>query len=161
VLLTPHYDVVEWVEPDWVFDTAKRSFARGGHRRPAFTLTIWKTDGRYWPLFEPHHYLKLPRMIGCAYYVGTVDGELACHMGVSTKNKGKGVGAVEARACRLVVMPEWQGAGVGLRFLNEICEMQMRGDENARLPGKSATTIFHTSARQAVASAVGRALRRP
>jgi GNAT superfamily N-acetyltransferase len=107
--------------------------------------TIGQTDGRYWPLFEPHHYLKLPRMIGCAYYVGTVDGELACHMGVSTKNKGKGVGAVEARACRLVVMPEWQGAGVGLRFLNEICEMQMRGDENARLPGKSATTIFHTS----------------
>jgi ABC-type ATPase with predicted acetyltransferase domain len=29
VLLTPHYDVVEWLEPDWVFDTAKRSFARG------------------------------------------------------------------------------------------------------------------------------------
>jgi ABC-type ATPase with predicted acetyltransferase domain len=23
-----HYDVVEWLEPDWMFDTAKRSFAR-------------------------------------------------------------------------------------------------------------------------------------
>ena len=43
VLLTPHYDVVEWLEPDWVFDTAKRSFARGLLRRPQFDLEIWQT----------------------------------------------------------------------------------------------------------------------
>jgi len=142
VLLTPHYDVVEWIEPDWVFDTAKGSFARGRLRRPSFDLEIWKTDGNYWPLFEPHHYLKLPRMVGCAYYVGVVDGELVCHLGVSSKNKGR---EVEARACRLVVMPEWQGAGVGLRFLNEICAAQERGEDWARLSGRPATTIFHTS----------------
>ncbi len=142
VLLTPHYDVIEWVDPDWVFDTAKRSFARGRLRRPPFDLEVWKTDGSYWTLFEPHHYLKLPRMVACSYYVGTVDGELVCHLGVSSKNKGKGV---EARACRLVVMPEWQGAGVGFRFLNAICEMQAQGSMDARLPGRKATTIFHTS----------------
>lgn len=142
VLLTPHYDVIEWLEPDWVFDTAKMSFARRSVRRPKFDLEIFKTDGSYWPLFEPHHYLKLPRMVGCAYYVGVVDGELACHVGVATKNKGH---EVEARACRLVVMPEWQGAGVGMRFLNAICEMSLRGDDGARLPGRPVTTIFHTS----------------
>jgi energy-coupling factor transporter ATP-binding protein EcfA2 len=142
VLLTPHYDVVEWLEPDWVFDTAKRSFARGLLRRPQFDLEIWKTDGSLWPLFEPHHYLKLPRMVGAAYYVGTVDGELAVHLAVSSLNKGK---SVEARACRLVTMPEWQGAGVGFRFLNEICEMQAQGSEDARLAGRKTTTIFHTS----------------
>jgi hypothetical protein len=49
-------------------------------------------------------------MVGTAYYVGTVDGELAVHLAVSSMNKGK---SVEARACRLVTMPEWQGAGVG------------------------------------------------
>jgi energy-coupling factor transporter ATP-binding protein EcfA2 len=75
VLLTPHYDVVEWLEPDWVFDTAKRSYARGLLRRPQFDLEIWQTDGGLWPLFEPHHYLELPRMVGCKYFVGTVDGE--------------------------------------------------------------------------------------
>jgi GNAT superfamily N-acetyltransferase len=110
--------------------------------RHQFDLEIWKTDGSLWPLFEPHHYLKLPRMVGAAYYVGTVDGELAVHLAVSSLNKGK---SVEARACRLVTMPEWQGAGVGFRFLNEICAMQERGDENARLAGRKTTTIFHTS----------------
>jgi hypothetical protein len=81
-------------------------------------------------------------MVGCHYYVGTVDGELAVHLGVSTKNKGL---VVEARACRLVTMPEWQGAGVGFRFLNHIAEMQYQGDPAARLSGQPATTIFHTS----------------
>jgi GNAT superfamily N-acetyltransferase len=142
VLLTPHYDVIEWLEPDWIYDTAKKTFARGSLRRPKFELEIWKTDGSYWPLFEPHHYLKLPRMVGCHYFIGTVEGELACHMGVATKNKGR---KVEARACRLVTMPEWQGAGVGFRFLNEICATQERGDADARLAGRPTTTIFHTS----------------
>ena len=41
VLLTPHYDVIEWLEPDWVFDTARPAadaFARGRGlwRRPRF-----------------------------------------------------------------------------------------------------------------------------
>ena len=81
--------------------------------RPRFDLEIWQTDWRHWPLFEPHHYLKVPRMVAAKCYVGTVDEEPVCHLAVSTKNVGKGV---EARACRLVVMPEWQGAGVGLRL---------------------------------------------
>ena len=52
VLLTPHYDVLEWLEPDWVFDTARPAtdaFARGRGlwRRPRFELEIWQTDWRY------------------------------------------------------------------------------------------------------------------
>jgi energy-coupling factor transporter ATP-binding protein EcfA2 len=143
VLLSCHYDIIEWVEPDWVFDTGKNEFTRGSlWRRPKFDLKIWKTDWSYWPMFEPHHYLKLPHMPAAGCYVGTVDDEPVVHIGVSTKNKGK---AVEARACRLVVMPEWQGAGVGLRFLNWVCELQRTGAPGARLEGRPVTTIFHTS----------------
>lgn len=143
VLLSCHYDIIDWLEPDWVFDTATGNFERGSlWRRPRFDLEVWETDWRYWPLFEPHHYLKVPKMIAAKCYVGTVGGELTCHIAVGTKNKGKGV---EARACRLVVTPEWQGAGVGTRFLNYVCELQMRGADGARLPGRKVTTIFHTS----------------
>jgi energy-coupling factor transporter ATP-binding protein EcfA2 len=141
VLLTPHYDVLEWLQPDWVYDTGKHAFQRGWLRRPSIELDILQTDWRYWPLFEPHHYLKAPLMPASKCYVGTVDGELVAHLAVSCKNKGK---HVEARACRLVVMPEWQGAGVGLRFLNWICQHQLDGGDGARLP-YPATTVFHTS----------------
>ncbi len=48
----------------------------------------------------------------------------------------------EARACRLVVMPEWQGAGVGVRFLNAVCAQWRRGNNRY---GKPLLTLFHTS----------------
>lgn len=141
VLLSCHYDIVDWLEPDWVFDTRTGTYAgRRLWRRPRFDLELWQTDWRYWPLFEPHHYLKVPRMIGATCYVGAVEGEPVCHLAVGTKNVGR---TVEARACRLVVMPEWQGAGVGLRFLIAVCQLQLEG--KGRLPGRRVTTIFHTS----------------
>jgi GNAT superfamily N-acetyltransferase len=138
VLLSCHYDVIDWVEPDWVFDTATGKYSgRSLWRRPKFDLEVWETDWRYWNLFEPHHYLKLPKMIAARNYVGAVDGELVCHLAVSTRP-----GLKEARACRLVVMPEWQGAGVGLRFLNHICQRWLEGENRYE---KKMPTLFHTS----------------
>lgn len=138
VLLSCHYDIIEWIEPDWVFDTATGIYSgRGLWRRPKFDLEIWQTDSSYWKIFEPHHYLKLPKMVAASYFVGFVDGEPVCHVAVSPRLD---IGYM--RACRLVVMPEWQGAGVGMRFLNEVCAMQLRGENRFE---KKAETLFHTS----------------
>lgn len=141
VLLSCHYDIVDWVEPDWVFDTGTGRFERGSlWRRPRFDMEVWETDWRYWYMFEPHHYLKMPKMVASSCYVAVVDGEPVAHIAMATKNRGR---SVEARACRLVVMPEWQGAGVGTRFLDYVSELQMIGE--GRLKGRRMTTIFHTS----------------
>lgn len=137
VLLSCHYDILEWLEPDWVFDTATGKFAGRGLQRPRIELDIWQTDWRYWNLFEPHHYLKVPKMIAATCYVGAVDGEPVAHLGVSTRP-----GLKEARACRMVVMPEWQGAGVGMRFLNAVCELWLQGQNRF---GLKLNTLFHTS----------------
>jgi len=138
VLLTPHYDVLEWVEPDWTFDTATRTFDRRRLQRPSFDLQVWETDWRHWPAFEPHHYLKIGKMIAATNYVGTVDGELVVHLAVSPAFHQGGC----FRASRLVVMPEWQGAGVGMRFLNHVCERYLRGENRYARPG---AMLFHTS----------------
>lgn len=138
VLLSCHYDVLDWLQPDWVFDTATGVFDRGSVRcRPRLALEIEQTDWRWWPHFEPHHYLKLPRMIASTNYVGWIDGEPVAHVAFSTRPA-----MVEARACRLVVMPEWQGAGVGMRFLNAVCEAWLTGRNRYALPLR---TLFHTS----------------
>ncbi len=140
VLLSCHYDIIEWIEPDWVFDTATGQFQRGSlWRRPRFDLEIWQTDKRYWPAFEPHHYLKPPPMIAAEYFVGTVDREPVCHIAFSPRLEIHAM-----RACRMVVMPEWQGAGIGMRFLNALCQYHLdgKGRYGAR-PHKG--TYFHTS----------------
>ena len=76
-------------------------------------------------------------MIAATNYVGFVDGQPVAHVAFSTRP-----GLVEARACRLVVLPEWQGAGVGMRFLNTVCQMWRDGENRY---GKCLPTLFHTS----------------
>lgn len=138
VLLTPHYDIVDWIQPDWVIDTKEKSFTRGLLRqRPKIDLTIWKVNSSYWRYYKPHYYLDLPMPIAAEYFIGTVDGELACHMAVSPMFQVGGY-----RGTRLVTMPEWQGAGVGTRFLNFVAEYHKQG--NGRC-GYKYPLYFHTS----------------
>ena len=75
-------------------------------------------------------------MIAATNYVARVGGELVAHVAVTTRSR------VEARACRLVVMPEWQGAGVGLRFLDEVCGLWAAGRNRY---GRPMPALFHTS----------------
>jgi GNAT superfamily N-acetyltransferase len=141
VLLSCHRDIIDWVSPDWVYDTSCGRFhGRWLRRRPTIDLEIRQSDWSYWPMFEPHHYLKLGRMIASVCYIGSIAGDPVAHVGVGTCLSGS---TVEARACRLVVMPEWQGAGVGMRFINEVARLQLEG--RGRLPGRSLTTLLHTS----------------
>lgn len=138
VLLSCHYDILDWVQPDWIFDTGSGEFLRGSpRRRPKLDVELWQTDWRHWPAFEPHHYLKIPKMIAATNYVATIGGELIAHLAVAPRP-----GLKEARASRLVVMPQWQGAGVGLRFLDAVCELWRKGENPFAKP---MLTLFHTS----------------
>lgn len=139
ILLSCHYDILDWVEPDWVFDTHTGELARGNlWHRPKFELEILKTNSSYWRMFEPHHYLKLPAMVAATYYVGFVNGEAVCHIACSPRLEIGGM-----RACRMVVMPEWQGAGVGMRFLNDVCKLQFT--EANKYHERTKAVYFHTS----------------
>lgn len=141
VLLTCHYDVLDWLQPDWVWDTREARFTRGwDQQRPRIDVEVRTGGWELWPTFKPHHYLEAGPMAGAVTYVGFVDGEPVIHLGVGSANAG---GRVEARACRMVVMPEWQGAGIGTRFLNHVCDLYLRG--KGHLGARPMTTAFHTS----------------
>ena len=72
-----------------------------------------KSCGRErWGAFEAHRYLRLPRVIASCNYIARVGGKPVAHLAMTTRSRH------EARACRFVVMPEWQGMGLGMRFLN-------------------------------------------
>jgi energy-coupling factor transporter ATP-binding protein EcfA2 len=54
VLLTCHYDVLEWLEPDWVYDTGSNvfEFTRGCLQRPRLDVDIRVGTWSVWPFFE-------------------------------------------------------------------------------------------------------------
>jgi ABC-type lipoprotein export system ATPase subunit len=138
VLLTPHYDVADWLQPDWIYDTKEARFSRDYRRqRPEIELTIYRVPGTQWQYFKPHYYLDLPHPVAAQYFIGFVDTEPVAHVAVCPMFQSG-----HYRATRLVVLPEWQGIGVGTAFLNEICRLHLQGQGRN---GLRLTTLFHTS----------------
>jgi hypothetical protein len=104
ILITPHYDILDWVEPDWWIDTADgvRTSSRriGGwckperarFKRPAITVDIRETGWRPWNAeFKRHHYLPdSGPMAFATAYTGFVEDEPVCFVGVSGMVVGKG-----------------------------------------------------------------------
>jgi ABC-type ATPase with predicted acetyltransferase domain len=139
VLLSCHYDIVEWLQPDWLLDTREWQFGwRSVQRPPRIDVDVFRTNWSAWRFFEAHHYLKLPRMVSAFPYVATVRDEPVAFCAVATQ-----VGLKSSRISRLVVMPEWQGAGVGLRFLCAVAEDWLRGRNRYGLRLQSSITTSH------------------
>ena len=140
VLLSCHYDIIEWLQPDWVYAMQEARFYNRDclQRRPQLKLQIYKVRGTVFPrLFKQHYYLDLPAPVAAEYFVGFINGEPVCHVAVSPLFT-----AGAYRATRLVVMPEWQGIGVGTKFLAAVCEYHRQGHGRC---GKMLPVFFHTS----------------
>jgi len=139
VLLSCHYDIIEWLQPDWVYDTNEARFYDRDclRQRPEIDLQIYKVSGSVFKHFKPHYYLDLPLPVAAEYFMGVVGDEPVCHLAVCHMFTAKAY-----RATRLVVMPEWQGIGVGTKFLNAICEYHLQGRGRC---GREYPVFFHTS----------------
>lgn len=130
VLLSCHYDIIEWLCPDWILDRATGKLSSGRWlRRPGIRLDIYQTDWRFWPIFKEHHYLNPPNMIAATCYVAFRGDTPVAHVAVSTRP-----GLREAQIGRLVVMPQWQGVGAGVAFLEAVCDMWRRGQNRYHKP---------------------------
>ena len=139
VLLSCHYDIIDWLQPDWVYDTNEARFYDRDclRQRPSLELQIYKVSGSVFRHFKPHYYLDLPLPVAAEYFVGVIGDEPVCHLAVAPLFTAKAY-----RATRLVTMPEWQGIGVGTKFLNAVCEYHLQGRGRC---GHKYPVFFHTS----------------
>lgn len=94
-------------------------------------------------MFKEHYYLDLAMPPAAHYFIGVVEGSPVCHLAVMPMFT-----AHAYRASRLVTLPEWQGAGVGTKFLNYIMEFHKEGKGRR---GHKLPTLFHTSHPQLIA----------
>jgi len=121
-----HRDIIDWLDPEWVYDTDlqvldnRRSPFRMGSR-PRLTLTIRSTGPQYWDMFKRHHYLdtRMSRSVHC--YVGLIgDKPIAFHAAIHSTNRD-----IHSywRGHRTVILPEFQGMGIGTAFSDAIAEI--------------------------------------
>lgn len=111
VAATCHYDVVDWLQPDWVIDAARREFTwRSVQPRPKFEVKIRSVPYSTWSLFAPFHYLTSDLHRAARCFVAFVDGEPTAFAGLLHRPHPKVDNIIGVS--RLVTLPDWQGLGL-------------------------------------------------
>jgi GNAT superfamily N-acetyltransferase len=146
VAVTCHYDVADWLEPDWVVDMStcelhrrclRREFARW--RRPAIQLEIHRCDRATWQLFRRHHYLngELPRGARC--YVTSWEG-VAVNFCATVPLIGR---KNHWRFARIVTLPDFQGIGIGMRAVAAVAELHLAEGHRINVTSSHPAMVRH------------------
>lgn len=121
-----HRDIIDWLDPEWVYDTdlQKLDNRRSPFRmesRPPLSLTIRGTSPDLWRYFSKYHYLdtSMSRSVHC-YVLLLGDKPIGFHAAIHSTNRD-----IHSywRGHRTVVLPEFQGMGIGTAFSDAIAEM--------------------------------------
>jgi len=108
-----HDDIIKWLQPDWIYNPLEGTtvYPRGCLQRPQINLKIFRCKYDAWELFKQHHYLSqdLNKASKC-FLVTWNDIPVAFNATMSfphptVKNAW--------RASRTVVLPDYQGMGIG------------------------------------------------
>ena len=121
VAVTCHYDIEEWLEPDWVYDVNKHQFYWGSARRPQIQVDIRKAQQSEWQEFKEFHYLSHEHNNSAHKYIAEIGGQPVAWCSVIHFPHPK-VKKMK-RVHRIVVKPDYQGIGVGGKFMSEIAKM--------------------------------------
>lgn len=117
VLASCHYDIIDWLQPDWIYNPIEgitKLMPRGSLHRPKIELKIFRSKYEAWHLFKQHHYLssdlnKSAKCFICAWNeIPVAISAILSFPHAKIKNAW--------RESRTVVLPDYQGFGIGVRL---------------------------------------------
>lgn len=122
VFATCHYDVINWLQPDWIFDTATGQLSDGRSlQRERIVVEVYPSSVGAWPIFMQHHYLTTDINAGARCFVGVYGERIVAfssslaYPNVYLKNAW--------REHRTVVLPDFQGMGIGPRLSDAVAQL--------------------------------------
>ena len=120
ILASCHYDILEWLMPDWTCSPQKGGalercdYLRQG--RPQISLQVSRVEAETWGLFKKHHYLTEDVNKSCKFLLFEWNDKpvgILCMINQGGKGRETAMGI-----SRVVVLPDYQGMGLGVK----ICE---------------------------------------
>ena len=115
-----HYDVQEWLQPDWIYEPHTGSFRWESLRqRPPIKVDIFRAHYESWGTFSKHHYLTADLNKSAHVYVCTIEGQPAAMIAILPLVHGTVLNA--KRISRIVVLPDFQGIVLANYFQNALC----------------------------------------
>ena len=122
-----HYDIIDWLQPDWTFEPATMKFTRRSlQQRPTLKAEIARVPIDTWQKFSRYHYLtaELHRAARC--WAILVDKEPVAFAGLLYRpSTGK---TPIIAVSRLVTLPDWQGLGLAFILIEHLgAALKMNG----------------------------------
>jgi ABC-type lipoprotein export system ATPase subunit len=110
IAVSCHYDIVEWLQPDWVFEPHLGAFEwRSLQRRPEIAVEIRSVDHGVWHRFSKYHYLTSVLHNGAICIGGFANDQ--CVAFTSAVRQVHSTVHDIWREHRTVVLPDYQGLG--------------------------------------------------
>ena len=130
VLLSCHYDILEWLSPDWLINCNKQSFELPKSNDFFFTkrehleFTIKEVERNTWKYFSKYHYLSELLPGGKIYLYGLFHQEnqvgFQCFANYTPHKKGT---KIIYHSNRTVIHPDYNGLGLGIKLINETSKL--------------------------------------
>lgn len=155
ILLSCHYDILEWVKPDWLIDCNKQEFKLPKtdvfffNEREKLEFTIKEVGRETWKYFSKYHYLSELLPGGKIYLYGLFYGEnqigFQCFANYTPHKKGT---KIIFHSNRTVIHPDYNGLGLGIILINETSKI-LQEKINCRIMAKfSSTPVFKAMIKQ-------------
>jgi len=114
-----HRDIIEWLQPDYIYDTDVQQFiSKDCLCRPSLELDIIPADFQDWVYFKKHHYLSGDLSKSSHCYKAILNKEPVAFLAI-IHSTGRDIKSYW-REHRLVVLPEFQGLGIGKMLSDQI-----------------------------------------
>ena len=139
VFCSCHYDIIEYLQPDWIYntDTKELSVGRSVRQKSDIVLEVSQCAKQIWSMFAKHHYLssELNKSADC-YLISWNDKIVAFASILPMPGKF----GSDTRLCvsehRIVVLPDYQGLGIGNKISEYFGELYL--SQGYRYFGKTA-----------------------
>ncbi|MEX2138670.1 MAG: GNAT family N-acetyltransferase [Pirellulales bacterium] len=139
VAVTCHYDAARWLQPDWTIDMRMRKLTRRRLQRPPIKLHIHRCNRTLWPMFARHHYLSgsLAPTARCFVAIWNHDPVAFCATLplIGRRNHW--------RLTRLVVLPDYQGVGIGMRVAEAVAELHRAEGKRINITASHPAVLAH------------------
>lgn len=126
VLASCHYDVVDWLNPDWIIDcnkqtfTDRRSLCRDFKRPEHLVFSIRSIDRTSWKYFSRYHYLsdRVPGGLVRFYGLFHGDEQVGFQCFANYVPHKPGMKRIQMHSNRTVIHPDYAGFGMGIKLIN-------------------------------------------
>ena len=141
IAVSCHYDIIEWLDPDWILEMPAGNFTRRLlRRRPKIELEIKRVHHSAWEIFKHAHYLSADLSVSAKCFVAFFHGQPVAF--TSTIHSPSGSGSFW-REHRTVCLPDFQGVGIGNMLSEYLASMMICTDKKYMSTTSSPSMIIH------------------